>query len=239
MKNLQPTVALPKFQLAKILECKILAGKFHKFIFETESPLIYKPGQYIGIKVANTRINCYSVATNEGKNKFGLLIDTSPGGIGSKYFENLRVGDKISFLGPFGTFIFKPNDSLKHILFLGTGSGCAPLRSMIDWALKVEHVKTQITFYLGLRYQTDIFWQDYFEKLSEDYPNFKFGLVLSKPNELWQGKKGHITDFINQDFPDTSGLAAYLCGNKLMIEEGVKILISKGLAKEKIYTEKF
>jgi acetyl coenzyme A synthetase (ADP forming)-like protein len=233
------TVAMPRFHVAKALECKTLAGKFHNFIFETETPIAYKPGQYISVKVAEARINSYSIASNEGENKFSLLIDTSPGGPGSKYFDNLNEGDKISFLGPFGTFTYKPDDSIKHLLFLGTGSGCAPLRCMIDDLLKVKHVQIPITLYLGLRYQTDIFWQEYFKKLSEEFPNFHFVLVISKPDANCQEKTGHITDLIGQDFPDTSGFAAYLCGNKLMIEETTGILVSRGMAKEKVYTEKF
>lgn len=227
------------FKVAKTLECKILAGKFYSFIFEAETPMIYKPGQYISVKVADNRINNYSIAINEGGNKFSLLIDTSPGGPGSKYFENLKAGDKISFLGPFGTFIYKPDTSAKHILFLGTGSGCAPLRCMIDDLLKVEHVQISITLYLGLRYETDIFWQNYFKKLSQDYPNFKFILAISRPDANCQEKTGHITELIGQDFPDASGLTAYICGNISMIQETTNMLISHGLAKEKIYTEKF
>jgi Na+-transporting NADH:ubiquinone oxidoreductase subunit F len=226
------------FKIAKALECKTLAGKYHSFVFEAESPMVYKPGQYISVKVAETRINCYSIATNEGENKFSLLIDTSPGGPGSIYFENLKAGDEINFLGPFGTFTLKSDDA-KHILFLGTGSGCAPLRCMIDNLLKAEHAKTPITLYLGLRYQTDIFWKDYFQKMSEDYPNFKFVLAISKPGADCKERAGHVTDLVSQDFPDTSGMSAYLCGNKLMIEETVSILSSKGLPKEKIYFEKF
>ena len=237
--NHQPAALLPKFHIAKALECRVLAGKFHSFIFETETPIAYKPGQYISIKVADARINSYSIATNEGENKFGLLIDTSPGGPGSKYFDNLKAGDKISFLGPFGTFTYKPDNDVKHILFLGTGSGCAPLRCMIDDLLKTQSIKTPITLYLGLRYQTDIFWKDYFKKLSADYPNFKFILAISKPDADCQEKTGHITELIGQDFPDASGMAAYLCGNMSMIGETTDILISRGMAKEKIYTEKF
>lgn len=229
----------PKFNKARALDCKNLAGKFYNFIFETESSIVYKPGQYISVKVADSRINCYSIASDEGENKFSLLVDTSPGGPGSKYFENLKVGDEISFLGPFGTFILKPDDSIKHILFLGTGSGCAPLRRMIDYLLKTEHATMPITLYLGLRYQSDIFWQEYFNQLSKEYSNFKFILVVSKPDANWQGRSGHITKLVSQDFPDASGLAAYLCGNMLMIEEAIKLLTSQGLSREKIYTEKF
>lgn len=238
MKNLQPGVTGPKFQVARTLDCRVLAGKFHSFIFETDTPIVYKPGQYISIKVASTRINSYSIVSNEKENKFDLLVDTSPGGPGSKYFESLKPGDKISFLGPFGTFVLKPDDA-KHILFLGTGSGCAPLRSMINYLLKVKNVQVPITFYFGLRYSTDIFWQDYFTKLSQDYPNFKFVLVLSKPDSSWQGRSGHITDFINQNSPDILGAEAYICGNISMVQEATNMLVSRGLAKEKIYTETY
>lgn len=228
-----------KFQIAKTISCKNLAGKFYFFVFETEKPLEYIPGQYISVKVASTRINCYSIATNEGGNKFSLLVDTSPGGPGSRYFENLKVGDAVSFLGPFGTFIYKPDKAVKRFLFLGTGCGCAPLRSIIDHLLKVEYMQAPITLYLGLRHPTDIFWQDYFNKLARDYPNFHFILVLSSPDGSWQGKVGHITDFISWDLSDVSGLSVYLCGNISMVEEAKNILISHGLAKERIYTEKF
>jgi len=229
----------PKFLTAKTLECKKLGDKFYSFVFETKTPLIYKPGQYISVKVSDTRINCYSIATSGEGNRISLLVNTLPGGPGSKYFENLKVGDEINFLGPFGTFTLKPDSVSKHILFMGTGSGCAPLRNMIDYLLKIEHVQTPISLYLGLRYQANIFWQDYFEKLSQDYPNFKFILAISKPDATWQGKIGHVTDLVKQDFPDASSLTAYLCGKITMIEEAVRILMANGMAREKIYTEKF
>lgn len=237
-RETKPTAVLPKFHVAKALECTNLAGKYHYFVFETEEPLNCIPGQYISIKVSNTRINCYSVATHESPNKFGLLIDTSPGGPGSQYFDNLKVDDKISFLGPFGTFEYKQEDA-KNLLFLGTGSGLAPLRCIIDDLLTQKHIQTPINLYLGLRFPSDVFWQDYFQKLSEQFPNFHFTLAISKPDESWQGKSGHITELVAQDFSDASACAVYLCGNKAMIDETTNLLISQGCNKEQIYTEKF
>ncbi len=231
-------ITLPKFHVAKVVECNTLAAKYHYIVFEAEEPLKFNPGQYVSIKVASTRINSYSIANHEGDNKFGLLIDSSPGGPGSIYFENLKVGEKISYLGPFGTFVYKPEES-KNILFLATGSGCSPLRCIVDNLLKEQHIQTPISLYLGLRFPADVFWKDYFEKLSQDFPNFHFSLVISKPDESWQGKSGHITEVVAQDFPDASGCSVYLCGNKAMIEETTNMLITQGCNKERIYTEKF
>lgn len=216
-----------KFKTAIITNHVLLAGKFHYFDLETEEEIITKPGQYVSVKVADNRINAYSVAHIESKTKFNLLVDTHPGGVGSKFFESVKNGDKISLLGPFGIFTYKPNDN--DVLFLATGSGISAIRCMLEEALKEKKKKINLLF--GLRFETDVFWQDYFEKLAEENPNFSFKLVLSQ-----SGDKKHITDYLTGDY---SNYSAYICGNKAMIEESTQILLSKGCPKEKIYHEKF
>ena len=224
---------------ATTLKNTVLASTFHYCEFKTEGPLVSAPGQYISVKIANDRINCYSIASRDSQDKFGLLIDTKPGGPGSKFFENVKPADKIAFLGPFGIFTLKLNDGAKHLLFLGTGSGCAPLRRMIEAALKEQKTKLPITLYIGLNYVNDIFWYDYFKKLSREHPNFNFKIAIFKPDKTWPGAAGFITELIKKDFPDASKCAAYLCGNKFMITDATKILLQNGCPQKRIYTEKF
>lgn len=227
------------FYEAKTLNNSVLTSKYHYVTFETKNSFLYQPGQFVSIKVAEGIVRAYSISGQDAPNQFNILVDTSPGGMGSTYFETLKSGDTISYLGPFGTFTFKKNDSAKHILFLGTGSGCSPLKCMLESALKASNAQTPMTLYLGLRYQSDIFWKEYFQKLVSEHPNFNFKLVLSKPDETWRGLTGHVTELVNKDFPDTSGCSAYLCGNKEMIDEATQILLSRGCSKDKIYSEKF
>jgi NAD(P)H-flavin reductase len=238
IKSVVPAAPVSRFKVAEALECTLLAGKYHNFTFKTDPPIVFKPGQYVSVKVADTRINSYSIADHESAENFGLLIDTAPGGPGSKYFENLKVGDKISYLGPFGIFTYR-DDGAKNLLFLGTGSGVSPLRCIIDDLLKSRKIQTPITLYLGLRFPSDVFWKDYFENLEKEYPNFHFCLAISKPDETWTGKSGLITDLVAEDFPDASECSAYLCGNKMMVEETTNILLSHNCKKEHIYSEKF
>lgn len=228
----------PRFKIASTMTHDIVASKFHYYEFEPEAPLVFKPGQYVSVKVSNQRLNCYSVATGDEK-KFGLLIDTKPGGVGSKFFENVKVGEKITYMGPFGTFYYHPEDNAKQILLLGTGSGIAPLRCLIDELLLKKNVQTPINLYFGLRFTQDIFWNDYFQKIAQSHPNFKYRLVISQPDETWKGDSGHITDFAKQDFPNAADCSAYLCGNKHMIDEASALLISLSCPKERIYCEKY
>jgi acetate---CoA ligase (ADP-forming) len=231
-------IAGPKFREAEVLEHTLLAGNYHYFVLNSNPALYYQPGQYISVKVAQSRLNAYSIAGHE-KDNFSVLIDISPGGPGSMYFKNLKVGDKINFLGPFGVFTLKPENETNKILFLGTGSGCSPLKCILESALTEKNYKNEIVLYFGLRYQNDVFWQERFNQLVEKYPNFKFKLVLSKPDETWQGQAGHITDFLKNDLQDASNCSAYICGNKQMIEEATNVLMEKGCPKERIYFEKF
>ncbi|MBN1168918.1 acetate--CoA ligase family protein [Candidatus Woesebacteria bacterium] len=229
----------PQFHSATLKNATVLASKYRFLEFETEEPLDYEPGQYISVKVAPTRINSYSIAGGSGKPEFQLLVDTSPGGPGSIFFENIKPGDKMAYLGPFGKFTLQKDDGAERLLFLGTGSGCSPLRSILESALKSPDINIPIHFYFGLRHSEDVFWKEYFEKLSQEHPNFKFHLVLSKPNEDWQGPIGHITDTLKEEIKDASNSSAYLCGNSKMIEEASAILKNNNCPEDRIYTEKF
>lgn len=230
---------VPKFHTATLKNAIVLASKFRYLEFESEEPLMYKPGQYISVKVAPNRINSYSIASGDGQPNFSLLVDTSPGGPGSKFFENIKPGDKVAYMGPFGTFTFKEEDGAKRLLFLGTGSGCSPIRSMLESALRNPNITIPIHFYFGLRHSDDVFWKDYFEKLAQEHPNFHFNLVLSKPDETWHGQVGHITETLQKEIPDASDSSAYLCGNPKMVEEASVILKNSKCPEERIYTEKF
>lgn len=232
------TVAPPQFKTATTVNCEILAQKYHYFEFETEKPVGFEPGQYISVKVASERINCYSMAGRSAPNKFNLLVDATPGGPGSKFFENLKDGDKVTYLGPFGTFTLKPSDGSKTLIFAATGSGLAPVKMLIESALMEKKIKDPVVLYWGLNYPGDVFMEDYLQKLCRDFPNFSYKIVVNNAGETWKGLIGFVTKYINEDFPKADDCSAYLSGNKNMIADVTSVLLSHGCLKERIYIEK-
>jgi NAD(P)H-flavin reductase len=229
----------PKFNVATTIKTELLAGKVRYFEFEAEKPLSVQPGQYLSVKVSSTRINCYSVAGQTSSTRFNFLVDSTPGGPGSKFFEALKENDKITYLGPFGTFTLKQNDKSKNILFLATGTGVAPLKSMIDHLLNVKKTKQNIALYIGLTNFEDIFLKDYFDSLCAKHKNFTYQIAIFNKSDKWDGHVGFITTLLKNDFPDTSKCTAYLCGNKFMISDATKILLDNGCSAEKICFEKY
>lgn len=232
-------IALPQFKIAQILTHQILTSTYHYFEFTLAEPLKFLAGQYITVKVADNKINAYSITTHSGDNNFSLLVDIKPAGAGSHFFTNLKVGDKISFLGPFGKFTLNLKDGSKRILFLGTGSGVAPLRCQIESALKEKNCKLPITLYLGLLTNKDLFWQDIFQKLADEYANFQFKIAIHDAQWGYTGNTGFITELLKTDLVNGNEVSAYLCGNKNMIADVTNILLEKGCPKERVYTEKF
>ncbi|MFC1653845.1 FAD-binding oxidoreductase [Patescibacteria group bacterium] len=229
----------PQFKTAKCVKNEVLASTYHDIVFETDSPLEFLPGQFITIKVNDKLVRSYSVAGKLPNNQFGLLINISPGGPGSIFFENLKPDDQIEYIGPAGVFTLKLDDGADHLVFLGTGSGIAPLKAMIESALREHQTQKPLTLYFGLRYEKDIHWDEYFKELANQHKNFKYTLCLSKPEENWQGVSGHITDLLKNEFKDTSKVSAYLCGSEKMIEESKKYLTQNKTPTNRIYHEKF
>ncbi|MGI5827740.1 MAG: FAD-binding oxidoreductase [Patescibacteria group bacterium] len=230
---------MPNFQTATIIKHEVPAAKFHDIIFETQEPLTYFPGQFITVKITDNKLNSYSIAGKVGERQYGLLVDSTPGGLGSQYFESLKVGDTISFLGPLGHLKFNSNDGSRHHIFLATGCGIAPIKHMVETALKEQGCQKPITLYFGLRYKDDIFWDYYFNELAQQYPNFTYKLCLSRPDETWKGASGHITDLLKEDFKDASHCSAYICGNLKMAQEAKEILASLNCPNERVYAEMY
>lgn len=198
------------------------------------SEIEFKAGQNIMLLISPGVNRTMSIASPPSlKNEILMAHDISPLGPGSQWTLNLKVGDKVELMGPTGGSLALI-DSPRKKMFVATGTGIAPLHSMIlDYTFPSE-----LVLYWGLRHAEDIFWQEEFKQLETKYPNFRFNLVLSKPDSSWQGKAGHVTEHVLQE-KELTNCDFYLCGNKAMVIELRDQLLAKNVPKEQIETELF
>jgi benzoyl-CoA 2,3-dioxygenase component A len=62
-------------------------------------------------------------------NNLSLTVKREPGGVASNYVCDLKKGDKVRIVGPFGATFLMPNDPKARLLMICTGTGAAPFRA--------------------------------------------------------------------------------------------------------------
>ena len=202
-------------------------------------------GQYVSIEVTeikegHARLNNrpYSIASPpEESDVLKLCVNLVRGGPGSSYLHSLHLGDKVSFLYPMGYFTIH-DEAMTSLLFVATGTGIAPIKSVILHLLRAGS-RRPMHLYWGLRKEEDLYYQEEFAALVQQFPFFKYTITLSQPSPGWQGKRGRVTQLLPQTVQSTENLEAYLCGNGEMIKEVRGLLIEKGMTRKSIHHEKF
>ena len=205
------------------------------------SNIIFKAGQFVSFEVPKEGqppplTRPYSIASPPSqRDRILLILNLVQGGPGSNYLFSLREGFRTSFKGPAGAFYLR-DDGSRDLLFVATGTGIAPLRSMIFAQLERGESRS-VTLFWGLRSQRDLYLQEELQELARAYPKFSYVTTLSRPEPGWSGAIGRVTTLIDQCVPSVRNLAVYLCGGNGMIKDVTIRLNAKGLCP--IYREKY
>lgn len=197
-------------------------------------------GQFISFEVHAPQwpypiTRSYSIASGPSeRGRITLLLNLVTGGRMSPYLFGLRAGDHVTFRGPLGTFCLRPSG--RDLLFVATGTGIAPIRSMLH-SLAYENSARRITLFWGLRSRADVYYQKELARLAERLPAFSHVTTLSRPDEAWEGSRGTVTPLVESRIASVSNLEAYVCGNQAMIKDVTATLNRKGLCP--VYREQY
>jgi Na+-transporting NADH:ubiquinone oxidoreductase subunit F len=167
----------------------------------------------------------------------------APPGIMSSYIFNLKPGDEVTISGPYGEFFAKKTD--KEMCFIGGGAGMAPMRSHIFDQLKRIHTDRKITYWYGARSRRESFYDDEFDKLQAENPNFTWHLALSEPlpEDNWDGPVGFIHQVLYdnylKDHEAPEEIEYYLCGPPMMNDAVTNMLLDLGVERENIMYDDF
>ncbi|MEK7766233.1 MAG: phenol hydroxylase, partial [bacterium] len=120
--------------------------------------------------------------------------------------------------GPFGAFVIK-DPAPPELVFVATGTGIAPLRSMIlDLYERGEGQQRKLWLFLGIRYETEILYEDEFRALAAKH-DFTFIPTISRPRSKdWTGEVGYVQDKIGKFLPAGGAGEAFACGGDEMIK---------------------
>jgi benzoyl-CoA 2,3-dioxygenase component A len=150
-------------------------------------------------------------------------------GVCSNYVCDLKVGDKVQVIGPFGTSFLMPNHPKSHIVMICTGTGSAPMRAMTEWRRRLrksgKFESGKLLLFFGARTQQELPYFGPLQTLPKDFIdiNFAFSRTPGQP-------KRYVQDAMRERAADLAALLKdgqshfYVCGLKSM-EEGVVLAL--------------
>jgi benzoyl-CoA 2,3-dioxygenase component A len=146
-------------------------------------------------------------------------------GVASNFLCDLKIGDDVQVIGPFGSSFLMPNHPKSHIVMICTGTGSAPMRAMTEWRRRLRQSGKfeggKLLLFFGARTQQELPYFGPLQKLPKDFIDihFAFSRTPGQP-------KRYVQDVMLERSADLASLLKdsnthfYVCGLKSM-EEGV------------------
>jgi ferredoxin-NADP reductase len=201
------------------------------------------PGQWLSLthtKLDGEEITrAYSIASPPDGNRFAFCLNRVQDGFMSNYLCDLAPGAMISGQGPFGNFILRP--PLRDTIFIATGTGIAPYRSMLHWLLAdpARHQGKHFWLLFGSRTEKEIYYHDEFLRLATEHKNFDYLPTLSRGDNDWKGLRGYVQEHVPGIVATRIDMHAYICGLDKMVSANRELLKHLGWDRKAILYEKY
>jgi ferredoxin-NADP reductase len=218
-------------------------------------------GQWLSFKTnkpdGEEIIRAYSIASPPAdNNRLALCLNRVQDGFMSNFLCDLKEGEEISCQGPFGDFILRP--PMRDTIFIATGTGIAPFRSMLHWLFasdpeaeedgrgrpssieaQARHQGHQLYLLFGNRTEKDIYYHKEFQHLAREHPNFDYLPTLSRGGPEWKGLRGYVQEHVPGIVAGRTDMHAYICGLDKMVKANRALLKSLGWDRKSILYEKY
>ncbi|MEL7124453.1 MAG: 2Fe-2S iron-sulfur cluster-binding protein [Bacteroidota bacterium] len=224
----------------------------------------YTHGQYITLRMMKNDQEVrrsYSMSSSPIEEKLAVTVKKVPGGIMSTFLnDNVKENDVLEVMPPEGRFTTKLNeDNPKTYYLFGAGSGITPLMSILKTILEKEPL-SKIYLLYGNRNEECIIFKNELAELEQKYSGqIEVDNILSQPLKnkskkvaglfskkviSWEGKVGRIgskevNTFLSEKPARHKEAEYFVCGPGNMIDNVEKALLSAGIDKKSIHTERF
>lgn len=184
----------------------------------------FKAGQHISLGIyGDYQSREYSIYSGVNDENLEVLVKEVEKGYFTPKLRKINAGDLVEIQGPFGKFGIDPKDAQTgKFVFIASGTGIAPFRSMIRTYPKIDY-----TLIHGVRYSNEAYDR-------KEYAANRYILCTSRDSKgTYQGRlTGYLK--IRTFVPETH---FYICGNSDMIFDALEILKEKGFERDQIHCE--
>lgn len=202
----------------------------------TDTPLAFQAGQYLELSFAplqDEEVPFWPMAIASGPeaDELQFTIRVSETSRLHPYLTQIDADDAIYFRGPKGAFAYHPKPG-RHVGMIASGTGIAPLRSMIHSKAFRETAPPTILL-LGVDNEAELMYMDEWDA----YEHLTVIPILFQPDANWTGERGWNTDFLaaQADLYSWDNTDFYMCGQPEMMKTATEILQSRGVPEHAIF----
>jgi CDP-4-dehydro-6-deoxyglucose reductase len=242
----------PTFDV-RLVAVRVLSPSVRELTFERAdgAAFVFEPGQWVSfvLESGGTEIRrSYSIASApNGTPRFDVTVTHVLGGPGSSLLHAMQPGASLTAIGPQG-FFTRPLTHAPPSLFVATGTGVTPFRSMLRAAIAAGE-RTPIWLLFGVRREEDVLYREELTDLARAHSHLRVVPTLSQPSrDGWEGRRGYVQTHVRGLFEELAALPAsggrpphaYICGLQRMVGS-VRELLRKemGLPREQVHTERY
>ena len=237
------------------------AACFHlEFTVEELERFDFEPGQFVSFlaldPAGKQQTRAYSIASAARRNQFDVCVNRVEGGFFSNLLCDLEEGQSLQFHGPHGLFMLRA--PLTDSIFIATGTGIAPMRGFVEHLFPENGEDCsqgkKIWLVYGTRYESELYYEDYFEKVAARQPNFFYFKTLSRADNGWEGERGYVQDLVQRIAEEHAresavdarpvgesiyNIHAYICGLNEMVAANRDCLKGLGWERKQIIFERY
>ena len=204
--------------------------------------LQFLAGQYLDFLLKGGERRSFSMANAPHADELiELHIRQVAGGSFTDHvFGKMKERDILRLEGPLGSFFLR-EESAKPIVFVASGTGFAPIKSIIESAFH-RKVTRPMVLYWGARRPKDLYLDSLPKTWASEHANFRYIPVISeaRPEDQWSGRSGFVHRAVMQDLPDLSAHQVYACGVPIMVDSARKDFIEQcKLPEDEFYADSF
>lgn len=226
-----------EYRISKIIQ---ETPRVRRFFLETGT-FDFVPGQFVVLTHPNLPLEenqrSYSIASvDKNQQELELCIVLNENGVVTPWLFEKKEGDDLEISHAQGSFNLKNDGNEGPIVFVATGTGVAPFRSMINESLTFTDREVHLVF--GNRFREDILYYDYWKLLEKERPQFHFHPVLSR-EVVENCYKGYVHDVYESILKGTSDARIYVCGWQEMCKEARERLKLLGFNRKQYAFEQY
>lgn len=184
----------------------------------------------------------YSIASSPERvlesERLELLVGVDDSGSVGPHLALHGRGQLVDVEGPLGTFTFPAAVAQRRLLFVAGGTGIAPLRSMLEHALRAR-LSERVSLLYSARRADEFAFADELREY-ERQGRLEFHPTVTREDNAWAGGRGRIGrahfDAVLHDREDT---LCFICGPGSLVAEAVTTLAELGVPRGAIRTEEW